>query len=678
MKTYENNMADQDVVVHSLKVLSELKNPALSQLQRDLVIQKNTTQAMAQRTDKYWTTLSDDGVITPIEKKVVLREMESIANSYTALYTQAVAEQYDQAPFFQDYMATYNALRNYIYSTLHLFDNMEESTEVDREEFNEYFSNYYYSENYALVSMTVGVISDLGFKVLTSLEDEGEEGQVGIYEGVLYQYIEGEWKIINRDLYYGYSAALPPPLEGRYFLCTADGVLSDVLYVNDEPLEINGEMLEIGNTYERGYIYVYENNYWARKDPSEDYRYIVAMGDYYSLYQALPPVMKTEVENVARKVAGSNYCGALTVPPVDPQENDFFLYAGATSGTLPEDRSDWPDEPPPWIFASLYIYRDGRWKWLNEDQVQNQKYYMEALQDILSITATTSGYFTSVFCNAFFANQAAMNELSTKVIELRSGGAIRSEATSFIEGQQGLLIDADGNLKAYGNTILGSENGRCEINSNAIYKGSIESGCLFLYNVPAASVTVTANTSKSAKTFIDDLAAIYYTAGIVYRPDSLTVNSNSYVYFKYTHSMTGSNTVTERKYYDAQWELYSNTKYAWKCYYYDYTTITETYSVTVYYGNSESVTSSTTFTYTKTVISRTSGREWIQGYDNKPSITTVLPTPGTYYSGNCNFTMSMTVSMGTRTMKLVGLPNYSSSLPVNTVYVDNGVLKIKT
>lgn len=456
MKTYENNMADQDVVVHSLKVLSNLKNPALSQLQRDLSVQQTQALALAQRTDKYWTELSDDGVITPIEKKVVLREMESIATSYTALYTQAVAEQYDTAPFFQDYMAVYNALRNYIYSTLQLFDNMEEATEVDRAQFNEYFSNYYYSENYALVSMTVGVITDLGFKVLTSLEDEGEEGQVGIYQGVLYQYLEGEWKVLNRDLYYGYSAALPPGVEGRYFLCTADGVLSDVLYVNDEPLEVNGETLEIGNFYERGFIYVYEDQHWVKKLPEEDYRYIVAMGDYYSLFQTLPSIVKTEVENVAKKAVGSQYCGYSVVPPQNPEENDFFLYSGTTSGSLPEDREDWPDEPPPWIFAALYIYKGGRWKWLDESLAQNQKYYMEALQDILTITKVSSGYFSTVFCNAFFANQAAMNALSVQVIYLGTNGALRSETTRYIANRQGVLIDENGNIDANGNTHLGA------------------------------------------------------------------------------------------------------------------------------------------------------------------------------------------------------------------------------
>ena len=445
-KTYENNMADQDVVVHSLRVLSEIKNPALSQLKRDLGTQQASAQALALKQDKFYKSLSDDGIISPMEKKIVLREMESIANSYTALYTQAVAEHYDTAPFFTDYMATYAALRNYIYSELHLFDNMDQDTEVDRDEFNRYFSAYYYDENFAIVSMTVGVITDMGFKILESLEDEGEEGEVGIYRGTLYQYIDGEWKVINKELYYGKSANLPPEMEGRYFLCTDNVLLYDVLYVNDDPLELNGEMLEVGGTYEKGIIYVFQDQHWQRVEPDEDYRYLVALGDYYSVKDTIPAIMKAQIESVARTVAGSTYYGPLRVPPQNPQENDFFLYSGETSG----------ETPPRWVFASLYMYKNSEWVRLDEGLAQNQKYYMEALQDILTITETTTGYFSTVFCNAFFTNQAAMNALSTKVIYLQGDGVLRSEETAYIAGIQGLLIDSDGNIDANGNVHIGS------------------------------------------------------------------------------------------------------------------------------------------------------------------------------------------------------------------------------
>lgn len=447
MKNYENNMADQDLIVHSLRVLSDIKNPALTQLKREVnTVQKNAIQ-IAQKNDRYWKELSSDNIITPVEKKIIQREMESIANSYTALYTQAVAEHYDQADFFIDYMATYNALREYIYSTLQLFNNMEANTEVDREEFNEYFSDYYYSENFTIVSMTVGIISQLGFKILTSLDDEGEDGDIGLYHGALYQYVDNEWKLIDRELYFGKSTVLPPSTDGRYFLCTVNALLDDVLYLNDgenwEPFEVNGEVLTLFTDYDENYIYVYEDYHWDRKEPDEDYRYIVAMGDYYSEVETFPAIFRNEVEIIAEDAVRKTYQGPSLVPPQDPQEGDFFLYIGQTS----------LDQK--WIQYNLYIFQDGEWTRLDEQDFSKRDYFMQALQDILRYAPATEGYFSKAFCDSFFANQASLNALSTKVIFLDTGGMIKSNV--YTEGTTGLKIDAAGNIDANQNTHIGGK-----------------------------------------------------------------------------------------------------------------------------------------------------------------------------------------------------------------------------
>lgn len=466
MKTYANNMADQDLTVHSLRVLQDVKSPVLTQLKREVNSIQNSTVQISQKNNKYWQELSSDGIITPLEKKMLKREVESIANSYTALYTEAVAEHYESADFFQDYMATYQAFRDYIYYSLHLFDNMEENTEVDRDEFNDYFSTYYYSENVTIVSMTVGVISDLGFKVLTSLEDEGEEGDVGLYHGELYQYVDGGWKPLDRDLYYGKSAILPPTTEGRYFLCTDNLLLDDILYVKDDedydPLELNGEALTLFKRYEKGFIYVWEDYHWEKKDPATDYRYLVALGDYYAVTDDLPGVIKEEVAEIAREAAGSNYYGPLIVPPQNPSINDFFLYAGETSGT--------------WEFAKLYLFTTTGWIKLDESDYSKRDYFMQALQDILTVAdeETSTGYFSTVFCNAFFANTAAMNALAVHVIYLDTNGAIRSRETEYVYHSTGLLIDASGNIDANGNTHIGGEctiDGTTTIGGNTTIQG---------------------------------------------------------------------------------------------------------------------------------------------------------------------------------------------------------------
>lgn len=476
MKNYENNMADQDLIVHSLRVLSDIKNPALTQLKREVnTAQKNAIQ-IAQKNDRYWKELSSDNIITPVEKKIIQREMESIANSYTALYTQAVAEHYDQADFFIDYMATYNALREYIYSTLQLFNNMEANTEVDREEFNEYFSDYYYSENFTIVSMTVGIISQLGFKILTSLDDEGEDGDIGLYHGALYQYVDNEWKLIDKELYFGKSTVLPPSTDGRYFLCTVNALLDDILYLNDgenwEPFEVNGEVLTLFTDYDENYIYVYEDYHWDRKEPDEDYRYIVAMGDYYSEVETFPAIFRNEVEIIAEDAVRKTYQGPSLVPPQDPQEGDFFLYIGQTS----------LDQK--WIQYNLYIFQDGEWTRLDEQDFGKRDYFMQALQDILRYAPATEGYFSKAFCDSFFANQASLNALSTKVIFLDTGGMIKSNV--YTEGTTGLKIDAAGNIDANQNTHIGgkvaigvplSQMGNYDvvIGGNAKIKGTLDS-----------------------------------------------------------------------------------------------------------------------------------------------------------------------------------------------------------
>ena len=328
------------------------------------------------------------------------------------------------------------------------------------------------------------------------MQDEGEEGDVGLYHGSLYQYTDEHWQPINRELYYGPSATLPPAEDGRYFLCTANGYLDDVLYLNDEPFIVNDEEFCVFTHYEKGYIYVYEDHHWQRKEPDEDYRYIVAMGDYYNVNDELPSVIKSEVSNIAR-TASSNYYGPLLQPPQNPTEGEFFLYTGQTGS----------GENPQWVQYKLYIYRNGDWQKLDENNFQNRNYFMQALQDILTNAPATTGYFSTAFCNAFFANQASVNALSTKVIFLQGDGVIKSD--NWVSGESGLLIDAAGNIEAYGTTYIGENaiiagnisgatgtfsgnlnitgeavlKGRTIIEGDAIFKGDIDSGPLELNSV---------------------------------------------------------------------------------------------------------------------------------------------------------------------------------------------------
>ncbi len=623
-KNYENNMADQDVIVHSIRVLKDIDSPTTRRLTREVNLTKEAARSVAQKSDKYWQELSSDGIITPIEKKIIQREMENIANSYTALYTEAVAEHYETADFFIDYMATYNALRTYIYSTLQLFNNMEENTAVDRDEFNQYFADYYYSENFAIVSMTVGVVSSLGFKILTSLEDEGEDGEVGLYHGELYQYVDNGWRPLDRELYYGKSAVFPPEMEGRYFLNTENSYLDDDLYLSAdgedyEPLELNGENLTVFTDYEKGIIYAYENHHWQPKDPASDYQYLVALGDFYSVNENLPAIFKDEVEDIARRVSGSKYFGYSTVPPEDPEEGDFFLYSGQTTAEIVDHK---------WIFANLYIYRSGDWVWLDDDEFQNREYYMAALQDILYIASEedSTAYFSTVFCNSFFGNIAALNALSVQTIFLDTGGVIKSNI--YTENEEGLLIDSEGNIDANENTHIG---GTCTIDGNITIGGDSEI---------IGKCIIGGDASIIGSTIIGENCTVK--GNIEAGPLILNNSSDPGITYVYPASTIGNESFIN----EINNRLHS-------------------YYVREFYADGNQVTYRLFNEYGQTYSIHLEGPNGYYKY--------IVKNNGEPIGINIIFTVG--ASEGTKTFKLLGIPTQRPTAP-NMVWNDNGTLKI--
>jgi hypothetical protein len=93
---------------------------------------------------------------------------------------------------------------------------------------------------------------------------------------------------------------------------------------------------------------------------------------------------------------------------------------------------------------------------------------MIALQDILSYESAGDGYFSTAFCNAFFANKASINALKVHTIYLENTGAIESANEQYVPGSVGLRIDAAGNIDANGTTHIG---GTCTIDGNTTIGG---------------------------------------------------------------------------------------------------------------------------------------------------------------------------------------------------------------
>ena len=145
MNLNERNYAGDHVVVGSLEVLGDVKGGNITQIRRNIDLIQQQTEVVMRQQNRYWEELSSDSIITPLEKQQLLKEVKSIQNSYTAIYTQALSVGQESSSYVQDYIATYNDLYSYLYTTLHLFDDMESATDIEnRQTFNTKFYNYYY------------------------------------------------------------------------------------------------------------------------------------------------------------------------------------------------------------------------------------------------------------------------------------------------------------------------------------------------------------------------------------------------------------------------------------------------------------------------------------------------------------------------------------------------------
>ncbi|MBO7712206.1 MAG: hypothetical protein J6S85_01725 [Methanobrevibacter sp.] len=510
MKNYYNNMADQDVVVHSIKVLTEIKGGGITEIKRDVEKFNQRNELYQKQQEKYWKALSNDGIIKPFEKVFLKRETENIRQSFSALYYQAEQAEIVNTSYFSDYIRTYNELRAYLYDTLKLFDDMETETVIaDRNEFNSYFSAYYYSEKFTAFAMAEGIVDTLGLRVLQSLSETGTNDEIAIYKGNIYQYIEGVWKAVGLEGYMGVMSSFPEATLNQYFLSDEDFVEDDVLYVNDEPLIINGTPLYVGVVVEGGYIYVRQSDAWVKITDKNDWRYVVAMVDLVRITGELPGVYQTAIDtavtaaknelnqSISNLSAGLTqeisdragqftiingdiiqinesiqdiiedidditsavmtkishlpaYLGAKDTIPPSAQEGDYFVYSGTTTGS--------------WRKSDVYRYEEngnysgtegsGHWKRLDPTESQNRSYYMLGLDDILRLNNANDGYFAALFASSFFAHDATLDTLATHTIYLRQNGHIMSDKLLYEEGEEGLCIDADGNLDANGNTHI--------------------------------------------------------------------------------------------------------------------------------------------------------------------------------------------------------------------------------
>ncbi|MCR5284865.1 MAG: hypothetical protein K6D95_04650 [Treponema sp.] len=297
MKNYEQNMADKDLVVHSIKVLTDIKGGGITEIKRGVEQISQKSELYQKQQEQYWSSLSDDGIIKAFEKVYIKREMENIRQSYAALYAQAEASELVNTPYFADYRRTYEALRTYIYEGLKLFDDMSSETIIeDRDAFNAYFASYYYSEKFTSFAMAEGLVNVLNLRVLESLFESGTNDEIAIYKGNIYQYEDGTWLAVGLEGYMGVMTSFPQASLNQYFLSGEDFSEPDILYVNDEQLIINDTPLYIDVAVDSGFIYVKQENSWQKITDTDDWRYVVAMVDLVRITGELPGVYQTAID----------------------------------------------------------------------------------------------------------------------------------------------------------------------------------------------------------------------------------------------------------------------------------------------------------------------------------------------------------------------------------------------
>ncbi len=448
MELNELNHAGEQGVFGSLRVLGDIDSKNLKLIKRDVNKVQNQQYNLNTKIDEYWASLSDDGIITAGEKKALKSEWDTIQQTFAALLAQATAKALVSTSYWQAYQDAYDDLKELLYVTEKVFNDMyTDTTLTDKDNWNDIFKAYYYQEQFVQVAIMTGLIDKLGLRVLDSLEDPGVEGELAFYKGELYQYTDGAWCRVGTESYLGIRTELPDaPEENQYFLAGDIIEFLDDLVINDEVLYINDDVLGIKRLTRYGYMYYWNGTNWFNV-PDEDPRYLAVLADYMTLNGELPYVLEVRITQVAEDTVRNpnktpKYLGPSNTIPVGASKQDYFLYTGITAGD--------------WVKNHIYRYNGEAWQHLNPSNDGNSRYYMTALQDILTLEEAGDGYFSSLFCDAFFTNKASINALKVQTIYLYDTGVIQSEQQTYVPGSTGLLIDSSGNIDANGDTHLGA------------------------------------------------------------------------------------------------------------------------------------------------------------------------------------------------------------------------------
>lgn len=169
-------------------------------------------------------------------------------------------------------------------------------------------------------------------------------------------------------------------------------------------------------------------------------------------------------ETVATEVVADKtprYLGKLSALPATANEGDWFTANGISGKTTG------------YVYEYVKVIGGYEWQELTATNANYDK-LMAALPDILSLRATTDGYFGTVFAQTLVANDAFIDKLATRVIELQNGGIIKS--SNYTAGSSGWKIDYAGNAEFSDGTFRGEIEA-----SKGTFAGTIVQGGAFYF-----------------------------------------------------------------------------------------------------------------------------------------------------------------------------------------------------
>ena len=138
----QNDRSGEKLVVGSLEVIQEFKSSGLTRIESKIDMLDNQMTTEHLKTNDYWSALSNDCILTPVEKKTLKTNLEAEATQYAAIMAEAEKAKAKNTKEVKEYDSYYKTFLNYIYNQLHCFDDMSANTEInDKETFNKMFAD---------------------------------------------------------------------------------------------------------------------------------------------------------------------------------------------------------------------------------------------------------------------------------------------------------------------------------------------------------------------------------------------------------------------------------------------------------------------------------------------------------------------------------------------------------